>query len=77
MRTEYVFVRYEGEDDDVKQIQCGRDEATCTIFIFTDVMPDGEEYGVSVQMTEVLDELPEPYLKTVRQSLDKYRKEQE
>jgi hypothetical protein len=77
MRIEYNFVRYEGTEEEPVQILCGRDEATCTIFICTDTMPDGEEFGLSVQVTEVVDELDEFRLKTAQEAIDRYRKENE
>ncbi len=77
MRTSRHYVRFEGEGDDVKQIHCGPDEATCTLFTFTDVMPDGDEYGLMVIVTEVMEVLDPFRYKEAEKALERYRKEHE
>lgn len=77
MKTTRNYVRFEGEGDDAKQIHCGPDEATCTLFTYTDVMPDGDEYGLMVIVTEVMEELDPDRHKVAVRSLEKYRKDHE
>ncbi len=59
-RIERVYVRYEGEGDDLVEIMCPKDEATSTHFVYTALHPvDGHEYGLMLSLTEVVDEIPE------------------
>ena len=57
MKIERQF--YQAREKEAKM--CSREHANMTYFICTSFIEDGSEVGLQIQMSSVMDELPEAY----------------
>ena len=72
-RIEKKYLRFEGEGDDREGFLCGKEDASMTCFAVTANHPiDGHEFGLAVNITEVVDELNEHQTATVLKALEGY-----
>jgi hypothetical protein len=71
-RVEMMYLRPSDEDDD-GLVPCNKDEATMTQFVFSSIHPvDLHEFGLSLAVTGVVDEVGSHYWFKVEKAMEKY-----
>jgi hypothetical protein len=73
MKTHTYYYRTIGEGDDSYIAYCDKAAADGTYFQFTDKLEDGQEFGLTFTVTEVLDGPPTYVMDQVDKALAEYR----
>lgn len=77
MHTQLAYYRPH-ELVDEPPVLCHKEDATMTAVIFTDALPDGQEYGIMLTVTRVVDsigDLEEAFYRQGERAMDEYRRE--
>ena len=75
MKVERQYFRVAPVGAGVETVYCGKDEATGTRFVFSDTLEDGTEYGLALDLTEVVDKPSNQMLEYGQKGMDTYLEE--
>lgn len=73
MNTERMYYKLDPDPDTLAR-PCRKEVADGTWFVVRDTLPNGEEYGLQITVTEVVDELPVNHQAAVERAMDYYRR---
>ncbi len=71
MRIERMYIKGDGEDTEIVPFE----DASATWFVCTDTMPDGQEFGIQMQCTPAVKEMPVPFMRQAERAMDEYRRD--